>query len=195
MVSNEVVMQTVKRMLLSGIDDATIKATLTGINLTESEINSILVQAKSGSAAASVVQNEEAPGQGDEEYAGDDETDENSGDENPEGEAPEGEDIGGKIESASEEQAAAHITTHNILDEHSGKMEQMHRDISALHEKLDSAPNLSNEQIANLSVLSARISALEREVGETKASTIAIQGLLQKILETDRKTLLELQKK
>ena len=197
MVSNEVVLQTVKRMISSGVDDGTIKATLHGIGLPDSQISEIISQAKGlplsqksepvQDAADSTEEPSEA-GADDELAQGDDS--EYAGEEDAGGE-----DLRGEIADSSQEQLAHHTTTHNILEQHTGKMDEMHKDIVGLHEKFDSAPKLSNEELAKLSALDVRISALEKEVGETKANTIALQGLLQKILETDRKTLLELQKK
>ncbi|MAG17938.1 MAG: hypothetical protein CL944_00520, partial [Candidatus Diapherotrites archaeon] len=46
MVSNDVVMNTVKRMLSSGVDDDTIRMTLKGINLKDTEIDNFINEAK-----------------------------------------------------------------------------------------------------------------------------------------------------
>jgi len=43
-------------------------------------------------------------------------------------------------------------------------------------------------------MLDKRMSSLEKEISETKANTIALQSLLKKILETNKKTLLKLEK-
>jgi len=201
MVSSEVVLQTIRRMISSGVDDNTIRITLKGIGLPDPQIDSLIRDAKAGTpvqGARAQETNEEASGE-QEESAGD----EAAGDEDidyegdAEAGAEEGEegDVKSEIASSSQEQLANHTTTHNILEQHSSKMDQVRADVSALHEKFDSSPKISGEQMAKLGALDVRISSLEREVSETKANTIALQELLKKILETDRKTLLELQKK
>ena len=73
-------------------------------------------------------------------------------------------------------------------------MDSVKNDISNLHGKINSVPSLSKEDIAKLSMLDKRMSSLEKEISETKANTIALQSLLKKILETNKKTLLKLEK-
>ena len=196
MVSTDVVLQTVKRMVSTGVDDATIKATLQGIGLSDPEILQIIRDAKGlGQSPASAAQGASQESEQDPEQGANEELSEGDDSEYAGEEEDADTDLKDQIEDSGEEQLANHTTTNTVLDQHTGKMEEMHNDISALHEKLDSTPRLSGEEIAKLSALDLRISALEREVAQTKANTIAIQGLLQKILETNRKTLLELQKK
>ncbi len=202
MVSNEVVLQTVKRMVATGVDDSTIRMTLKGINLADADIDSVIAEARGGmpgkagrqqsQPAAAASEEEQVDYEGEAENSGDGSE---GGEYEGEGEENSTDELKSQIQGSSQEQMAHHETTHNILEEHSDKMEQMHSDITALHRKIDAAPRLSSESIAQLNALGARISALEKEIGETKANTIALQGLLQKILETDRKALLELQKK
>ncbi|HZX34203.1 MAG TPA: hypothetical protein VFF09_02365 [archaeon] len=198
MVSNEVVMQTVKRMLSSGVDDATIRATLQGINLSAQEIERVLGEAK-GVPSRRAAGNAAETGDGDLDETGES-GEEETGAEGPEEDFDEGAEVRGEglkseVRSMAQEQSAQHATTHSILDEHSGKIEGVHKNIDALHEKFDSAPKISAESIAKLEALDSRISSLEREVSETKANTKALQSLLEKILEANRKMLLELQKK
>ena len=195
MVSNEVVLQTVKRMISTGVDDNTIRMTLKGIKLPDSEIDALINEAKGisrGSAAEAPVRAEAEDSVKDEdaggEYSGE-------GDEDFGEDAGDDEGIRDDMRDSHEQQLAHHTTTHNILEEHAGRMEELRRGVSGLHEKIDSTPRISGEEIAKLSALDTRISALEREIGETKANTIALQDLLKKILETNRKTLIELQKK
>ncbi|HLC79615.1 MAG TPA: hypothetical protein VJG83_04285 [archaeon] len=186
MVSNEVVAQTVKRMIASGVDDDTIKMTLKGIGLDDSEISSVIASAKGVSE-----EQDEADSK-----VGQEDADEGSveGGEVEEGEQFEP-DLDTRLDAISQEQSAQHATTHTVLDEHAQKMEDMHDDISSLHEKIDSSPKFPPEAIAKISALDKRMSALEKEISETKANTLALKDILQKILETNRKTLIEVQKK
>lgn len=211
MVSSEVVMQTVKRMISSGVDDETIKMTLRGINMPDSEIDSIIAQAKQitpGQARAAedaVSGAEEGLGEngqdsdegddGQEAAEGDESDAENAGEEEESSSEESDEDLGEALRDASQEQQAHHTTTHTMLEEHSNKMDDLHRNVSAIHEKIDSAPRLSAETVSKLGALDSRLSGLERQVAETKANTLALQELLQKILDTNRKILIELQKK
>jgi len=195
MVSNEVVLQTVKRMISSGVDDNTIKITLAGISLSGAEIESVLAEAK-GITVQPPAQPQKAPATQEdlqEQDAADDGADDISGEEGEEDYA-EG-DLSEDAKDASDEQFASHAATHTMLEEHAGKIDDVQQGIAELHEKIDSAPKITPQAVAQLEALDKRISSLEKEVGETKANTIALQGILQKILETDRKTLLELQKK
>lgn len=195
MVANDVVLQTVKRMVASGIDDNTIRTTLRGINLPDKEIDSILREAKlgvSGQAPEEPATEEEAVEEGEAGAEG-------SGEENI-GEEDNGEDVGGEdirehIESTSQEQLAHHTETHQMLDEHADKLGEVHEDVGALHEKIDSMPRISPEVIAGISALDHRLSSLEKVVAETNANTNALKSLMQKIIEANRQLLLELQKK
>lgn len=193
MVSNDVVMQTVKRMISSGVDDGTIRMTLKGIGLSDAEIDSVLSQAKGIRQDVSPAENaagedEEAAGSG-EEYNDEavDEADEDSGEDES--------GLKDEIHASSEEQSAAHAATQGMLDEHGQQLGEISRNISGLHEKVDSAPALSPETIGKINALDSRISSLERLVSETKGNTEALKELLQKILETNRKALLELERK
>ena len=192
MVSNEVVMQTVRRMISSGVDDNTIRITLRGINITDAEIDSILVQAKSaaGDGAAKVSQepaSEENGGMNKDEAESEEGEEENNDD-------VFGSDVKDEIESSNDEQLANHATTHTVLESQNIKMDEMHGDIFRLHEKMDSPQYAASDITARIKAIDFRISSLEKEIVETKANTIALQDILKKILETDRRTLSELQK-
>src|SRR3989338_7456693 len=203
MVSNDVVMQTVKRMISSGVDDNTVRVTLRGIGLSDAEIDNIMAQAKGitpkeekevrKSPADSIPEYSKNKENDSEEGADEDleEDDSDSDDEYAEDLEETPEAMGKRLDQVSQEQSAQHTTTHDILEEHGDKLGDVHKSINELHDKFDSSPKLSSESIGKLNALDKRISWLEKEVAETKANTIALQELLQKILETNRKTLLE----
>ncbi len=196
MVSNDVVLQTVKRMLASGIDDETIKMTLKGINFSDEEGAQVLREAKgstpeeekaAGDAADEAMEEggEEGAEGGEQEDAGGGEI----GDEDSAGE------LHDHIENSAQEQLSHHSETHQMLEEHSGKIDAVHHDVESLHGKIDSAQRLPSEAIASISALDRRISSLEKAVSEAGASTLALKSLMQKIVDSQRQILLELQKK
>jgi len=194
MVSSEVVMQTVKRMVDSDIDDETIKNTLRDINISEDEITILLNQAK-GIPASRVPQipTQVKPVQKEPEESEEIEESE----EEPEENANTYESQEKYIPDSNErntEQSAQHVTTHNMLEEHGEKIENVRDSVSQLHERIGAA-TLSPETIGKLTALDERITSLEKEVADTKAIANAVKGLLEKILETDKKVLLEVKKK
>ncbi len=211
MVSNEVILQTVRRMVASGVDDDTIKMTLKGIDLSEGEIGVVLREAKSTTqgeeeeakrAAASAsgavgeggVEGEEGVEgkvgdyEGGEDDGADEEEEEGFGDDA-------GDELHDHIESTAQEQLAHHSETHQLLEEHADRIAAVHADVSALHEKVDSGQRLPSEVLALLSALDRRISSLEKAVAEAGAHTLALKSIMQKIIDTERQVLLELQKK
>ena len=195
MVSNEVVMQTVKRMISSGVDDNTIRTTLKGINLSEEEIEKVMNEAK-GITPQNNAPEQKQESQQKSEVSPEEEVpeDENYDSVDEEESQPPEKNVSKDIASASQEQAAQHTTTHTYLEEHGEKMDSVKKDISNLKGKINSTPSLSKEDIAKLSMLDKRMSSLEKEISETKANTLALQSLLKKILETNKKTLLKLEK-
>ncbi len=216
MASNDVVLQTVKKMMASGVDDETVRMTLRGISLSDDEINGVMEEArgttKGGRAQAggaafganrnSMEEKEEGPeGEGEEGGGGDAGEEDTDGEEGEEGAddfgGGDGSDdaLHGHIESASQEQLAHHSETHQMLEGHADRLEAARRDIGSLHEKFDSLPRLPNEAIATISALDRRISSLEKAVAEAGAGTLALKGLMQKIMDSERQILLELQKR
>ncbi|MCR4334963.1 MAG: hypothetical protein NUV57_00310 [archaeon] len=205
MVSNDVIMSTVKRMLSSGVDDDTIRMTLKGINLGEEEIDNVINEAKGVSSdspktrvdAKTAFENlkkskEPEIEEGDSaDYNG---SEDSVDDDSEEDDSEEAVDVKKELEAVSQEQAAQHTTTHQLLDEHREQMQSVQTNVADLHKKFDSSPSLSPETIGKINALDKRMTSLEKEISETKANTIAIQDLLKKILETNKKTLLKLEK-
>ena len=188
MVSNDVVMNTVKRMLSSGVDDDTIRMTLKGINLKDTEIDNFINEAKGVSSEKSSEASSPAVPEPEEHL---EEADIEEAEEESERTPA---DVKKELEAVSQEQAAQHTTTHQLLDEHKDKIDTVEKNVTGLHKKIDSTPKLSPETIAKIDVLDTRMSALEKEISETKANTIALQELMKKILETNKKTLIKLEK-
>ncbi|MCH7902263.1 hypothetical protein IIC68_00765 [archaeon] len=205
MVSSDVVMETVKRMVSSGVDDETIRVTLKGINLPDEEISKVINQAKgiSPQAETATVQEVETTPDLKEQDTGElqdheeleDEPEELRSEDPPEPVGPTPSELRNRLESLSGEQAAQHATTHNLMEEHSQKVDEVKKSVVDLQKQINSTPTLSQSAVTQVGGLDKRISGLEKQIAETKANTIALQGLLKQILDTNKKTLLELQKK
>jgi len=209
MVLNEVILDTVKRMVSSGVDDETIRMTLKSIDLSDAEIDEIIAEVRGAkpkpvepknqttpeqvSSKQSVSEGKENDAEEDEELPEEPEEPIIEGD--TEVTAEDVSEIREQIHASSGEQVALHTTTHQMLDEHYGKLSEVHDSINELHQKMDSSPQLSPETVAKISALDLRISGLEKEISEVKANTLALQGLLQKILEANREIISELEKK
>ena len=205
MAMNDVVLQTVKRMVSSGVDDNTIRMTLQGINIPEEEIQAVINEAKGIKPSETRFQQSgETEGAGDslqgQVPSPDDDTDDGVLDDGDAEDYDESEEdfpepsMRKEAEAISQEQAAQHTTTHTYLEEQGQKIDDVQKNMQALHVKVDSSPKISSETIGKIDSLDKRMSSLEKEIGETKANTIALQDLLKKILETDKKTLLKLEK-
>ncbi len=184
MVSNEVVMQTVKRMLSSGIDDETIRNTLRSISTPEEQVEVIINEAK-GISPQQAQQAKKVVQEAEDELEDADEDFEQDPIQN----------VSKDMQNMSIEQSAQHETTQKMLDEHSEKVAAVHQDVQKLHEKISAVPQIDVETIAKINAIDGRISSLESAVNETKANTKALQELLKKMIDTNKQILMELQKK
>lgn len=187
MVRREIVLETVKKMYDSGLDDATISETLKDIGLSESEIGQYLSEAK---------------GKNSDSNAEIDETDETDAveEENPEQEIiaqKTAQKVMEHLDDSHEEIAAQHAVTQSALEGHSEAISKVHENVSELHDKLDkfSSGTSSQEILSKIIELNTRISNLEKQLGEIKAVESATKSLLEKIFETNRSVLNELERK
>lgn len=86
-------------------------------------------------------------------------------------------------------QELLHTVTHNKLEEHSEKIDNVHQAVSGLHEKIDAlSQGPSNQDISSqMALLNQKIADMERQISDLKAMASASKSLLEKILETNRK--------
>lgn len=161
MVDKEIVLETIKKMYDSGIDDSVVEQTLSDIGLSRTEIKQYIAEAKG-----------EAP-EGAEEESG-------YGGPKP---------LNERMRSAEEkiDHAAMHATTHVALEEQSSVLTEVLQKLDSLEKKM----SFSGGKAMPDSLISAnqRLGAIERQLGEIKAELSATKDIMEKILETDRKVL------
>lgn len=162
MVSDQIVNDTVKRMLDAGIDDATIIATLADIGLDEAAARQRIVTAKGGA---------EAPA--------------------PEAaSSPEMNAMQAEVETTSAAVEMHQAATATALDLHEQKINEVSQQVQEVRDSMAVSPSLAPD-----SALSMRLSDLEAKVAEANAGVSAALDVMKKILETDRKILVELEAK
>ncbi|MCX6799119.1 MAG: hypothetical protein NTW59_03425 [Candidatus Diapherotrites archaeon] len=163
MVNRAIVIETIKKMYDSGIDDSVVEQTLKDIGLKKGEIGEYLAEAKGGTGPAGA--GESAP------------LGNNSADA-----------IRRRIDETHEMQEALHTTTHVALEEHGAKVDAVHERVSAIEERLSAlAAGPGTQQLQDGIIgLNVRIASLEQQVRDLKASVNATKSVMDKILETSR---------
>jgi len=174
MVNKDVVMATVKKMYDSGIDDATVKSTLKDIGLSDEEMQGIMAEAKGGAPLAEAPPAPEAAAPAPESAA----------------EAPQTPEIKQDIASMKEDHDLAHTTAQAQMDEHTQTLGEVHQKVDDLSQRIDVTP-ASGDVLQRLEAMDNKINTIESQLAEIKGATDALQSLLKKILETNRKVLLK----
>lgn len=174
MLDQQIVTETISRMRNSGIGDNVIAQTLKDIGLSEDEIKSYL---KTGSAAPGPA---ESPRSSQADFAAD-ETDSES-EEPPSGRASDNE--------------ALHTTTHAAIEEQTGLISGIDSKLNQLDSKLNKLSSLPIDQFNETLVrLDKKISSLQNELNDTKTQLAAYKTVIDKLLETNRQIVTELQAK
>lgn len=211
MVSRDVVLQTVKRMYASGVDDATVTSTLHDIGLGDKEIESVISEAKGLARDAPSGTPPTAAAAKPAGYAG----------EQPNGipslvpeirpEHPTEEKhaaagsaaeslatraaaktaaaVKAQLAEARDEQALRDTTVHATMAEQAEKLEQVGKGVEELKEKTAAADSPAVKRIA---ALEKKLNAQQTELADIKAACNALHSLLKKILQTDRQVLVKL---
>lgn len=176
----EVILDTVKKMLASGIDEETIKATLGDVGLSPEEADDLILKASAlKQPARKPVEEPETPS---EEIAR--KTAERVK-EHLAAPKEELERVAAELGITAEEQKAA-------LEEHAGRLEGIEEGLGEVKEVITRMPGTMDERIKDIEV---KISELDYAVKDLKALSQAMQEVLKKILDTNRNVLLELQRK
>jgi len=160
MVDKEIVLETIKKMYESGIDDSVVVQTLKDIGLKPDEIQLYIDEVKGGSAT---VEAEPAA-------------------------EPESKPLEARMAAAEEkvDHGALHTTTHVALEEQSAKTAELLEKIDLLESKLAAkGKGPDSDQIAT----NQRLGTIEKKISDIKAEVEATRSIMEKILETDRKVL------
>lgn len=172
MVDKAVVLQTIRKMYESGIEDSVVRQTLADIGLGEAEIKELMSAAKAGGRAAESEGAEEAvPAY-----------------------SPARPDLREQLAQQHATQEAMHTTTHAAMEGHATKLDELGEKIGGVEESLGKIHGLtespSNRDLVELiAVTNQKLALLEKQVSDLKALTKALQSVMEKILETDRSIL------
>lgn len=163
MVNEQIMIDTVRRMLEAGIDDATVISTLTDAGLTNEQCLEIISKVKEPQNAPQPVM-EQSPTQ----------------------------DVAvlrNVVEAQGTAQEMHAETTSTVLDDHEQK-------IAKVSEKVDSLQStISSSNTKQSGSLEYRLSELEKKLEDVNSASKAQLDLMQKILETNRRVLTELEAK
>ncbi len=175
MVNREVVLQTIKKMKESGIDNSVIKATLKDIGLNDEESKQYMKEAAGEKAEAKkeadIVQDQIA-----------EKTAEKTA-----------EKIKEELVAENEERELRDTTQRVVLEEQKSKMEDVEKGVGKLHQKIESLATPANKELSgNIAVLEQRINGIDKKISDLKAINTATKDLMEKVLEANRKILTKL---
>ena len=165
MVSEQIVNDTVKRMLLSNIDEDTIVSTLMDIGIDEFKAKEIVAGVRNASSNSV----KSIP---DEKDSSEDRVS----------------SMQNELQTQAEKSELHDTATHNVLDEHGRKIDDVGKKVDEVH-KFVSSPTKVDSSV------SLRLSEIEKKTDEISARTNALMDIMKKILETNRQILTELKSK
>ena len=184
MVKREVVLETIKKMHDSGIEQKVIENTLKNIGLSNEEISSYISEVIAPKPIASrqapkIVLTESV-----------------SEDDNVEKIAVRtAEKVKEHIAEKADAEDLKETTTQVALTEHKTKLDDVQSSVNTLHTKVDSfsVPD-ADALLIEVKNLAQRVSTFEKELSDIKAMTSATKSIMEKILDTDRDILTKLKK-
>jgi len=160
MVNKEIVLQTVKRMYGSGIEDSVVEQTLEDIGLSKEEARKYINEAK-GNKGGSQTQKPSKPGK---------------------------EKLTPVSSPEKEAQEAMHTTTHAALESQAVQTTELLEKINKLEKSLNNASH-GQDMPQSLISVNQRLASMEKQLRDLKAEIAATKTIMEKILETDRKVL------
>ncbi len=191
MVNEEIVRNTIQKMRDAGLSDTIISSTLADLGLTTSQIQGFL----SGNASARTVTS----------TAGSTSSSSRTNTSPSNSNTLDHEEIASrasdKIISRLDERNALDDEeadlkdniTHLAMEQHGTQLQETHQAVMELHDKFDStAMDTLNNRVMNMN---ARMEQLSRDVVDVKGLAMALQTLMQKILETNQQLLFEIKSK
>lgn len=196
MVNEEIVRSTIQKMRDAGLSDSIISSTLSDLGLTQSQVQGFL--SGNASARTATVTNTNPSFSAPTQRASSSSSSFSSGEVNHEELASRTSD---KIISRLDERNALDDEaselkdniTHLAMEQHGEQLQSTHQAVMELHDKFDStAMDTLNNRVMNMN---ARMEQLSKDIVETKALAMALQSLMQKILETNQQLLFEIKSK
>ncbi|MBU0636534.1 hypothetical protein KKE06_05915 [Candidatus Micrarchaeota archaeon] len=177
MVDKKIVLDTIQKMLDSGLEDAVIVSTLKDVGLSEEDIGAFLKEAK-GKGASPLT-------------ASSPETEEKSA-----GALKKKPVKGTPSDAQHEENVLMHTTTQAAVIQSTQQMDDVLQKIGVLEKSLGVISQLPLQELNEKIVrFDKKISDLAKDVMETKAQTRALKEVLEKVLDTNRSILSELESK
>jgi hypothetical protein len=197
MVNEEIVRNTIQKMRDAGLSDGIISSTLSDLGLTPSQVQGYL----SGNTNARTVTVNTSANYTPQGSSARNAPSNSSGSVN----AMDHEELASRTSEKilsrldernaldDEEEDLKDNITHLAMEQHGTQLQETHQAVMELHDKFDSTAldTLSNR----VSNMNARMEQLSKDVVDTKALAMALQSLLQKILETNQQLLFEMKSK
>lgn len=180
MADEQAIINTIKKMLSSEIDEDTIISSLKDIGLSETRAQELLNQAKGNSPAFE--QETALPEEDEEDFQSIDEGIS---------------DARQKLAAKGEQEELKQSTIHSKLEEHSQKMDdhsdslgEMHSKINALNKKISSIDSQSLIELnSKISSMQKQLNEIQKQTSDMKAANSALLELMKKILD-NQKTLI-----
>lgn len=166
MVNEQIMIDTVKRMIDAGIDDATIISTLTDAGLSNEQCLEVISRVKEPVVNENDLNIVSSKNEVDEVSA-----------------------LRNVVEATSDAQNIQAESTSNILNEHEEKINQVDSKIESIKSTISSSKGKDD------GTFSYRLSELEKKLEEVNSSSKAQLELMKKMIETNRKILTELEAK
>lgn len=176
MVDKEIVLETVKKMYESGIEDGVVEQTLKDIGLSKAEISQYIAEIKGTGQPSAGLPVPHPPV----------EKKESAWPEPSESSIPETVVMPG---ARVEEQTAMHATTHAALENQADKTDELIAKIKNLEKKLGVFSSVEQGVPQEMVAVNQRLAVIEKQVSEIKSGLSATKSIMEKILETDRKVL------
>lgn len=182
MVDKQIVMDTIKKMLNANLSDSVIVSTLKDVGLKEAEINAYLTEAK-GKPVISPSFSRAAAGPL-QEAAEEEQPFEMALKQPP------------QAQQQHQENVLLHTTTHAALESSSGQLQEIMQKLALIDQKMTAISSLPlvelNAKIVNYD---KRIAGITAEIADLKSQTSALRDILEKVLDTNRSVLQELESK
>jgi len=196
-VDESIIIETIKKMKESGLDDSVITGTLEDVGISHEKavemLNKALGRVPETSAEPKEKKKEEASKEEIAELLKATETKETKAPElKPEHELiaeKAAEKVKQHIDEAQLEHDLHNTTVQAALVQHGAMLEDLHKSVKGLAKQKTEVPKTVNEKIVQIQI---DIEKIKHDLAETKADVAAMKTLLDKVLEVTRKVLLRL---